>query len=366
MLPFRTGQVVIAKDFCGRKEELKRLRMYLESCNRVYIQGERRVGKSSLVAETVRRMRGWILVHVDLLGVKSARDVGRRIASAVVSSAKDDALAVKTLRAIASLRPSVDFDPQTGSPSISFGTQGADTPETVELALDLLKGRKKAVLFLDEFQDLLGIRDTEQVIALMRGRIQLMRSVSVVYAGSVRNEMDRMFTDPEAPFYKSAMKIALGPIKQQTVCRFIKDKFADGNRTVGLDVLPGIYEMVRGNPGDMIKLCVGLWEMTSPGDEITVDRISDALELLWGLEEQNYEDRIRELSEQQVMCLRALAVCGITKGNKDFVERTGIVLQQSVGRALKRLAERRVLICESGEYRFSDPFFAAWIRAKGI
>ena len=126
MLPFITGQVAMAKKFCGRREEINRLRTCLGFCNHVYIQGERRVGKSSPVVETVRRMRGWLLVHVDLLGVKSARDVGRRFATAVVSSAKDDNLAVKTLRAIASLRPAVDFDPQTGSPSIRFGTQGAD------------------------------------------------------------------------------------------------------------------------------------------------------------------------------------------------------------------------------------------------
>lgn len=35
MLPFKSGRIVMGKDFCGRQQELARLREYLQSCNRM-------------------------------------------------------------------------------------------------------------------------------------------------------------------------------------------------------------------------------------------------------------------------------------------------------------------------------------------
>ena len=75
MVPFKSGMVVVGRDFCGREREVAALTDYLKACARVCLIGERRIGKTSLVHETVRRLRGHSLVFIDMLGVKTADHV---------------------------------------------------------------------------------------------------------------------------------------------------------------------------------------------------------------------------------------------------------------------------------------------------
>ena len=67
--PFKYGCVVSGENFCERPELAEKLAGFVRSGQNVVIQGERRMGKTSLVRETIGRMRGIRLVYVDLLGV---------------------------------------------------------------------------------------------------------------------------------------------------------------------------------------------------------------------------------------------------------------------------------------------------------
>ena len=58
MNPFKYGETVNGENFCRRPELSRTLRGYVEAGQNVVIQGERRMGKTSLVLETVRGMKG--------------------------------------------------------------------------------------------------------------------------------------------------------------------------------------------------------------------------------------------------------------------------------------------------------------------
>jgi len=312
-------------------------------------------------------MRGWVVIHTDLLAVKTVGDVTRRIVHALVAAQKNEQAVFRLLKGLASLRPTFSVDPNTNQTNIGFASPKAvEAPDTLEQALDLAASIKKAVLFFDEFQDILQLADSDQVLARMRGRIQLLRDVPVVYAGSLRNEMESIFTDPDAAFYKSAMKINVGPIDQPVFASYIRRRFRSGGRKTHESLVRSVYGLASGNPGDMQKLCIGLWEVTNPGDVIGSEHIPPALQRVWSLEEQAYEDRLQMLSAQQLACLRALAFHGAARIGREFIEETGITLTPSVRRAMKGLVQKRLVIEESSTYRFNDPFFAAWIRQKGV
>lgn len=76
MQPFKSGMIVEKADFCGRAQEIRQLSNLIESKNRCYLYGERRVGKTSLVFETARRLKK-SCITVDLLGVKTEDDLCR-------------------------------------------------------------------------------------------------------------------------------------------------------------------------------------------------------------------------------------------------------------------------------------------------
>jgi len=72
------------------------------------------------------------------------------------------------------------------------------------------------------------------------------------------------------------------------------------------------------------------------------------------------------LSPQQLACLRAISFIGESGIDKTLVEETGVTLLPSVRRAMNGLVKKRILLREKRLYRICDPFFAAWIRARGM
>ena len=340
MLPFKTGQIVLNKDFCGRQDVLRTLTDYITSGNRVYVQGERRVGKTSLVVEAVRRMKGWSLLDVNLMNIQSATDVAKALARALVAMDADETTLIKTLKQLASLRPTLGIDPLTSQPNISFAPGPGNVGlETIESILSIAQSRKKTVVFLDEFQDVERIKDGDVLLARLRGVIQNMSGFPVVYAGSLRNSMDRIFTHPDSPFYKSAMKVNVGPINEAEFGKFISSRFAKGKRKVDLDIIPQVYTAMRGNPGDIQKLCIGLWEASEPGETIGQEKLRAGFDFIWSMEADSYTTIISALSPQQNAALRALAVSGPSRADLEFLDvYDGISLQQSLRKALKRLA----------------------------
>ena len=61
------GQVVSADDFCPRPRLLKELVGFVRSGQNVVLQGERRMGKTSLIYEALRHVKRHRMVYVDLL-----------------------------------------------------------------------------------------------------------------------------------------------------------------------------------------------------------------------------------------------------------------------------------------------------------
>ncbi len=85
MNPFKYGSIVLGKDFCGREGLLKQISNHIKAFQNIAVFGERRVGKSSLVYEAVRRLRGTDLLYMDLLGIKSVDALCKRMLRAIVT-----------------------------------------------------------------------------------------------------------------------------------------------------------------------------------------------------------------------------------------------------------------------------------------
>jgi len=362
MLPFKSGMHVLGKDFCGRKKELALLADYISSAARVYLVGERRIGKSSLILEAVRRQKGCRALYVDLLAIKTVDDLCKRIVKALITLEQDESYAVRMLKHFAALRPTVTMDPLTSLPSVGLAPSVKLQPESIESILDVVGGLKQTVVVFDEFQDILKLKEQDTALALMRSRIQQHTRTCYCFAGSVRSRMDTIFTLHTSPFFKSALPLHVGPLDSTTFGAFIRGKFETGGRVVEDEMLRTIMELGCENPGDIQRLCIALWQISSEGDTLTRRHVPRALEFIFTIENRAYEDIVEQISGQQMACLRALATRGETSAlSAEFVSETGIALVTSVRKAMSRLVERRILFNEGRIYRFCDPFFAAWL-----
>ncbi len=369
MNPFRYGKVVSGQDFCGREALLKQIIGYIKSSQNIVIQGERRIGKSSAIYEAVQRCKGIQLLYVDLLGIKSIDALCKRILRAIVVLEQKAGFFDKIIKTLSYLRPSISVDPITLMPTITFDASvelKANSIPEVLLLIESLRKKNRIVVVLDEFQDILQLSDAREVLSLMRGKIQFQEDIPYLFAGSLRNKMNEIFTHPNSPFFKSAIPITVGSLPYVEFSEFLKKKFLTGKRRINEDVLKKVFEISNDIPGDIQQLCEALWTVTTRNSVIGIDKLKDALELIFAREEKSYENDMSLLTDFQIRCLLTVAKEG---GNKvfsiSFMKSAGLNNPSSVRRAISRMININILFESKNEYRFVNPFFRAWINYRG-
>lgn len=370
MNPFKYGQVVKEEDFCPRPRLLKNVEEFIKSAQNILIQGERRTGKTSLIFEALRRLKKRHVAYVDLLEVKSSDDLCKRIIKAVISMEQRSGVAEKLFKSLSRLKPTLSINPVTGQPSISLDASIKLQPDSIESIMDMIgtiSRKKTIVVVLDEFQDILNLKDSKEALALLRSKIQFHSKIPYIFAGSIRNKMDDIFNHPDSAFFKSAIAINVGPIEREPFITFLKSKFSLGRRSIEQPVLDQLFEIAENIPGDIQQLCGAIWETTSYKDKIDETIIPKALQLIYGREFKGYEAILVQLTDNQLKSLVGLAkLGGKAPLSSEFIRKVGIELPASVKKALTRLMQLKIIYRYQGEYRFVNPFFKSWLLFKNF
>lgn len=370
MNPFKYGQVVSSKDFCPRPVLINQLKMFIQSGQNVVVQGERRMGKTSLIHEAAREFKECRMLYIDLMEIKTAEDLCKRILSALISLERRAGFWKKILGSLAQLRPVISLDPITGQPHLSIDAGIKIRPESIEALLDLIKdvkGRKTLVVVFDEFQGMLNLPRSSEILAVMRSKIQFHSHICYIFAGSIRNQMSHIFNDPNSAFFKSAVPLDVGSIDSKSFVPFLLKKFVSGKRKIEKDTLKQVMEIAEIISGDVQALCSCLWETSSPGDHLSTDNIQLALELIYARESKGYEPILAALTGLQFKCLIGIAQLG---GNSlhsiEFRKKVGIDAPASVQKALKRLVDSQIIYRLNDQYKFVNPFLKSWLIWKGF
>ena len=370
MNPFKYGEVVQGESFCHRDELQNTLASYIRSAQNCVLQGDRRMGKTSLVFQTVADMRGFKLLGVDLLGIKSVDDLCKRFARSIIAMEQESNPLEKVLSGFARLRPKITFDPLSGQPGVSFDATVKLTPDSIKGLFDVIKrnySRKKRVVFIDEFQDILHPPDAEETLALLRAEIQHHQDIPYLFAGSMRNRMLEVFTMPSSPFFKSALPLEAGPIDPAVFIPFIAENFLTGGRTLPEELGETILELADRTSGDAQQICSAIWETTRHAEPLNESHLPAALERIYAQEIKGYQAMLVQLTAQQMNCLRALASFGgKAPASEGFLREAGIQHASSVKRAITRLVQLEILYPKENAYRFTNPFFRHWLLAKRI
>lgn len=368
MIPFQYGSVVSGKNFCGRQELLIDLQNFFETGQNVVLVGERRIGKTSSVFEAAHHATRPVL-FIDVLGVRSVDDLIQKILRGVFALENSGNFFQNLIKSLVALRPTFSPDPITGAMTIGISPGQQLTPESVPAVLDVLAkvaARKSAIVFFDEFQDILKIEGTPQaVIAQMRSRIQFLGDTPFVFAGSIRQDMEILFTSPDSAFFKSAVPIHLGPLTFEEFGPWLMDRFLQGDRMIDRDMMTSCFELCQSLPGDIQQLCEALWSCTQAGDKLNRESLNRALALIYTREQKAYELALPSLKNIHLKVLRALAhQGGATPTSKKFMEETGVRHSNSITQALARLTSLRLIHQTEHGWCFDNPFFRAWLLGR--
>jgi len=368
MNPFKYGIVVSGKDFCGRKELLKQIIGYIQSSQNMVILGERRIGKSSAVYQAAVKLKDLRLLYVDFLGIKSIDALCKRVLRAIIVMEQKTGLLDKIIKTLSYMRPSLSVDPVTSMPTVSFDAAVEMKANSITEILTLIKSldrKKRLIVIFDEFQDILNLTDSYQALALLRSKIQFQSTIPYLFVGSIRHRMDEIFNHPDSPSFKSAIPLTVEPLPYKEFSKFLKRKFAIGNRNVEENVLQQVFAIAHNIPGDIQQLCETLWEVTSEKETISSKKLTKALELIFSREQKSYENYISLLTDIQLKCLIAVAKeGGMQVFSIAFLKSAGLNNPASVRRAITRMIQLNILFESGGECRFVNPFFRAWLLYK--
>jgi hypothetical protein len=365
MNPFQFGKVVTGQEFCSRPELIQELRACLETGHNVAVLGERRTGKTSLIFETARRIQGLHLVYAQLWAINNVQDIATRLLRGIATMQSAVSWLEKVGRALASLRPRIEFDEVTGQPSVAIAPEARITPSELHAVFDLiseLARHHKLAVVLDEFQDINRLSEAGTILGEIRGRMQRQQRVPYVFAGSIRHQMEQILHDPSSPFFKSLRTINVSGFPRLVFQRFLDRRFRGGKRKVPAGLYNQIFNLAEDNPSDIQQFCAALWDISSENRTLGEDSLLVALRRIFASERKGYEALVRNLTGHQIKCLRALArLGGARPQSKEFLREAGISLPASAKRALTRLVDLEIVYGPDLHYKFFDPFFKQWV-----
>lgn len=368
MNPFKYGSTVNGEFFCPRPELEQKLASYIKSGQNVVVQGERRTGKTSLVLETVRNMKGIALFNADFLAVRDLADLCKRLVSAFARLERSDDWLSKTFRFLSHLRPVLSVDKDTGAPTISLDTKIANESTSLDIILDTIleqTSKRKICVVLDEFQDILDIEDGERALAIMRGRIQLDSNTCYIFLGSVRNRMTNIFWHPSSPFYHSAAAFPVGEIDESSFFEFISNRFATAYRTLDRKTFDTIYTASNRNPGYTQELCEALCLTTPSGAKLLPEDVSKALQLIFAKEGEHFAFFVKQLTALQTRVLKTIAeIGGKEPYSARFCDAANVHSTTSIRKAIAKIEKEELAYWFDGDYRFVNPFFREWLRRQ--
>lgn len=205
------------------------------------------------------------MIYIDLLEIKTTDDLCRRMLKAIISVENQAGKLEKLVKSLSRLRPTISLD----------------------LIYDMNKQRPVIVVF-DEFQDVLNLPDSSQVLALLRSKIQLQGEIAYVFSGSVRNDMRDIFLNADSPFFKSATTLDVHALQEDEFIAFLKAKFRKGKRKISNETLNQIIFIGDTVPGDIQELRGALWDTSSQGESISESHFQKAFELIFSREASHH------------------------------------------------------------------------------
>jgi hypothetical protein len=375
--PFTFGDLALDDAFTDRAEELRQLVSDMRNGQNVIVYAPRRYGKSSLVLRAAQEaMRRRVLVgYCDLMKMPTKERFAAALAKTIhadIASRAGQALerAGDLFRGLR-IRPTMEVDPIDGALRFSFqpGRRTTDIDETIERLLELLgelavERKRRVVIVFDEFQEIVNL--DRQFPNLMRAVFQAQPEVSHVYLGSKRHILERIFSDRNEPFWRSAKQMEIGVIPPAEFAPFIRERFAATGKAVSGQALDRLLGVTGGHPYGTQELAYFVWELVHAGGEASVEVVDEAIGSVLRSENNHLAQLWDDASRAQRLLMLALAD-EPTRGvySADYHARHDLPANPSVQTALAALVKKELAgRNDEGDYCLTEPFLAEWLQRQ--
>ena len=373
---FPVGGPVPAADLVGREGYLRRLVERLEDGQHVLVAGPRRIGKTSLVLEALRRLRrrGQHTAYVDCLGATDLRGLGERLADAVLQNLTGVERTFEQAKAIAAgMRPTVKVRYEHVELALQLARE-TNAQRFFEGALDLpqalaKRSGKRVVVAFDEFQA--AGRLGPRIFDVMRAHFQAQRGVAYAFLGSEQGILEELFSAKGHAFYRFAVPLDLSDagghrfgIDPDDWLEYLRAKFAEKKLAIDESSVDRLLDATGGHPQDTMQVCAALYYLMrdTGARTVTADLLGVAYEQAMRELERPFALHWGELGthkylQQVTKRIAHGAVLYAAEGDGATVPRPEVL------RALRALEERGLVVrLGRGRYDFVEPMFGEYVR----
>jgi addiction module HigA family antidote len=286
--------------FCNRTNELKRLQYNFDNNIASLLVAPRRYGKTSLALQAITKAK-LPYAHIDLYKALHEEDIARFILNGIGQLlGKIEPTPKKLIKLAGDFFGTfqLKFSLEKYGITVEFSKKGKKPVELILSALEKLddylsKHKKKAVLFLDEFQTIAVTMTNSSLEAAIREAVQKSKSLCYIFSGSYRHLIEAMFNDRKRPFYNSCDQISLKRIEEAAYKPYIqKAAIAKWSKEISEDCISTLFELAALHPYYINKLCSLVWQ----NDKLIT---MGMIEKIW----ENYIDENKSRVEQEISLL---------------------------------------------------------------
>ena len=287
------------KAFINREDECDHLIKRIKSCKHSVLIAPRRYGKTSLVTKVASEM-GIPHCSIDLLAAYSeeyVRDqivgkVGRLVFELLPPVKKATS---KLINIFKQMKPEISLSALGQKLSLNLSSQPLQDITEVLLKLDETAEyfKKRAVIFIDEFQQISQLKKHSSIEASIRHAVERSENITYIFSGSNRHLLQQMFGDQGRPLYRLCQIVTLDRMKKNAYRKHLQRLAGiKWGKVLPDGVLARIFTHTELHPYYMNVLCQVIWER----DDIVS---SEEIDNLW----YNYVKSQRYIISHDVMTL---------------------------------------------------------------
>lgn len=364
---FPIGGPVSEQDIVDREEFISSLKTRLADGQSIVLAGPRRIGKTSLAHEILRRMKkeGFYTASVDFFRLSDKLE----FAAALINACLENRTGVRrTLEALKGRARSVvgtaRLAVKVEDLELNFGFSSGEPDENAILnrALELPEilaerdGRPMVVLF-DEFQDAARVAG-EDIYKKMRSYFQHHKRVSYLFLGSKEGMMKTLFGNRREAFYRFAVILPIPPIPENAWVDYIARKFAEQSIEADDETVREIIRKTGGHPQNTMLVCSEIYYalLETEKSSITPGIMRTGFDRALLRLSQVYDEALDELGQRSYV---RQVLKRIAAGNKVYTQKTN---PNEIKRAVDYLINKGVIEKHGrGSYRFVEPLFGEYV-----
>ncbi len=362
---FPVGGPVSEDDIIDRELFLEGLTRRLSDGQNILLAGPRRIGKTSLAFEVLRRLRreGHDVALVDLFGITSVRELAEKMADALLENRTGVQRTVEKLREMvrSAAQTEVRLSVQGIELGMSFARRQGSDLELLEESLGITDKlihatTSRVILVFDEFQELSRI--DVNLYKILRSHLQQKPQISCLFLGSKPTLLAQLFSQGNEAFFRYAVSLPVPEIPPDAWSDYLVRKFSERGISITRAEVGALLKLTGAHPQDTMLVAAELYyvlmEMESQVVSLTMLEIAyqRALESLV----RAFEELWGSLSEHQGA---QQLIKKVARGERPYGQNAP---PARVGRILTYVMSQGILVkVGRGQYEFFEPMFRDYV-----